>query len=68
MLTLALPHGQAFMTDLTGGNAKPLLGGPAYEFPIRSQQIVTLRFQTAQPVEEIQPLLKWDSLVPPGAL
>jgi alpha-mannosidase len=67
-VTLALPHGQAFTTDLTGGNAKPLAGGPAYELPVRPQQIVTLRFKTAQAVEEIQPLLKWDELVPPAKL
>jgi hypothetical protein len=67
-VTLALPHGPAFMTDLTGESAKPLSGGPMYEFPIRPQQIVTLRFKTAQPVEEIQPLLKWDELVPPAKL
>jgi hypothetical protein len=67
-ITLALPHGQALMTDLTGGRAKPLEGGPAYQFPVRAQQIVTLRFKTAQPVEEIQPLLKWDELVPPQKL
>ncbi len=67
-LTLALPHGEAFMTDLTGGHPQPLSGGPAYEFPVRPQQIATLRFRTAQPVEEIQPLLKWDELVPPNKL
>jgi hypothetical protein len=65
---LALPHGDAFMTDLTGGHPQPLSGGPAYEFPVRAQQIVTLRFKTAEPVAEIQPLLKWDELVPPGKL
>jgi hypothetical protein len=63
-VTLGLPHEKAFITDLTGGNAKPLAGGPAYEFPVRAQQIVTLRFKTARPVENIQPLLKWDELVP----
>ena len=67
-VTLDLPHGQAFMTDLTGNHAQALEGGPVYEFPVRSQQIVTLRFKTAQPVEEIQPLLKWDELVPPAKL
>jgi len=67
-VTLALPHGQAFMTDLTGGHPQPLPGGPDYEFPVRPQQIVTLRFRTAEPVEEIQPLLKWDELVPPAKL
>jgi hypothetical protein len=63
-VTLTLPHGGAWMTDLTGGHAQALSGGPAYEFPVRAQQIVTLRFKTAQSVEEIQPLLKWDKLVP----
>jgi alpha-mannosidase len=67
-VTLDLPHEKAFMTDLTGGNAKPLTGGPAYEFPVRAQEIVTLRFKTAKPVEEIKPLLKWDELVPPTKL
>jgi hypothetical protein len=67
-VTLALPHDAAFMTDLTGGHPQPLSGGPAYEFPVRPQQIVTLRFRTAQPVEEIQPLLKWDELVPANKL
>ena len=47
-VTLALPHGQAFMTDLTGGHPQPLEGGPTYTFPVRPQQIVTLRFETAQ--------------------
>jgi hypothetical protein len=68
-VTLALPHEQAFTTDLTGDHAKPLAGGPnAYEIPVRAQQIVTLRFKTPKPVEEIQPLLKWDELVPPAKL
>jgi alpha-mannosidase len=67
-MTLALPHGQAFLTDLTGGHPQPLAGGPDYEFPVRPQQIVTLRFATDQPVKEIQPLLKWDELVPPAKL
>jgi hypothetical protein len=67
-LALALPHGQAFTTDLTGGHPQPLGGGPRYEFPVRPQQIVTLRFKTQRPVDEIEPLLKWDELVPPAKL
>ncbi|MCX7044033.1 MAG: discoidin domain-containing protein [Candidatus Sumerlaeota bacterium] len=68
-ILLALPHTQATLTDLTGANPKPLppaLGsGPQrYEFPIRPQQIVTMRLRTENPVAEIQPLLKWDELVP----
>ncbi|MCC6126319.1 MAG: hypothetical protein IT426_15275 [Pirellulales bacterium] len=67
-VTLGLPHEKAFMTDLNGDRAQPLAGGPSYEFPVRAQQIVTLRFKTAQPVDKIEPLLKWDELVPAAKL
>ena len=63
-VTLNLPHQSAAMTDLLGGHAQPLAGGPTYKFPVRPQQIVTLRFKTAQAVAAIEPLLKWDELVP----
>lgn len=63
-VTLSLPHEQAALTDLTGGRPITLGGGPSYEFAVRPQQIVTLRFKTAQPVAGIQPLLQWDELVP----
>src|ERR1019366_7032328 len=64
-VTLNLPHTSAALTDLTGGRAQKLAGGPTYHFPVRAQQIVTLRFRTAEPVAEIKPLLEWDELVPP---
>ncbi len=67
-VTLDLPHESAAITDLTGGGANALGGGPAYEFPIRPQQIVTLRFKTREPVAGVEPLLKWDALVPPHKL
>jgi hypothetical protein len=63
-VTLNLPHESAVMTDLVGGRAQKLEGGPAYKIPVRPQQIVTLRFRTASPVAEIKPLTKWDELVP----
>jgi alpha-mannosidase len=63
-VTVRLPHRGAALTDLTGGRAQPLAGGPTYTFPVRAQQIVTLRLRTATPVGEIQPLLEWDDLVP----
>jgi alpha-mannosidase len=63
-VTLDLPHTSASLTDFTGARATALQGGPTYTFPIRPQQIVTLRFRTAAPVPEIKPLLKWDTLVP----
>ena len=63
--TLNLPHTSAALTDLTGARPQKLDGGPTYKFPVRPQQIVTLRFRTATPVAAIQPLLEWDELVPP---
>jgi alpha-mannosidase len=61
---LALPHEKAALTDLLGGKTARLSGGPVYRFPVRPQQIVTMRFRTRSSVEEIRPLLKWDELVP----
>jgi hypothetical protein len=61
---LQLPHRQAVLTDLTGANPRPLAGGPRYKIPVRAQQIVTVRFRTAAPVEEVKPLERWDKLVP----
>jgi hypothetical protein len=65
-LRLHLPHGEAAITNLVGADAKPLSGGPAYEFPVRPQQIVTLRFRTAEAVPVVGPLPAWDALVPPS--
>ncbi len=61
---LMLPHRGAARTDLVGGSRQDLGGGPGYRFPVRPQQIVTLRFPTAEPVAEIRPLTEWDPLVP----
>ncbi len=63
-VTLALPHRDAALTDMVGGNRQPLPGGPSYEFAIRPQQIVTLRFRTDTAVPAIKPLTRWDDLVP----
>ena len=63
-VSLALPHKGAALADLAGGHRKPLSGGPRYSFPVRSQQIVTLRFQAPASVEDPAPLLQWDELVP----
>jgi alpha-mannosidase len=65
---LDLPYEQVAMTDLTGGHAQKLDGGPDHRFPVRPQQIVTLRFRTAAPVAEIKPLLDWSELVPADKL
>jgi hypothetical protein len=63
-VTLDLPHRGAALTDLVGGRRQSLRGGPKYTFPIRPQQIVTLRFATATVVAEIKALTEWDELVP----
>lgn len=67
-ITLDLPHQSAALTSLTGANPQPLQGGPDYEFPVRPQQIVTLRFRTDRALADIEPLRKWDELVPPAKL
>jgi alpha-mannosidase len=73
-VTVSLFHDQVLLTDLVGGRpfAVSALVGPdmhkSYRFPVRPQQIVTMRLTTLQPVPEIQPLLKWDELVPPQKL
>ncbi len=63
-VTLNLPHLDAALTDLVGGHRQPLRGGPAYKFPVRPQQIVTLRFRTETSVPEVKPLTEWDEMVP----
>jgi len=67
-VALRLPHAQPALTDLVGGRPQALTGGPMYEFPIRPQQIVTIRLRAPTPVPEIKPLLSWDELVPPCKL
>ena len=64
MVDVSLPHRQAALTNLLGDDPHPLRGGPRYEFPVRPQQIVTVRLRAEKPVAEVEPLLKWDSLVP----
>jgi len=63
-ITVNLPHEAAALTDLVGGRRQPLPAGPAYTFPVRPQQIVTLRLRTSTHVPDIQPLMAWDDLVP----
>jgi hypothetical protein len=64
--TVALPHQGAALTSLTGATPKPLMGGPRYEFAVRPQQIVTLRFRTSGNVPAPEPLLDWEPLAPPA--
>jgi alpha-mannosidase len=67
-VTLNLPHHGATLTNLRGKNPSPLGGGSPYRFPVRAQQIVTLRFRTDSAVEATKPILKWDPLVPKSKL
>ena len=67
-VTLNLPHISAALTDLNGNHPQPLPAGTHYQFPVKPQQIVTMRFRTASPVTEIQPLLDWTALVPTNKL
>jgi len=67
-VTLNLPHHGANLTNLRGKDPSPLGGGSPYRFPVRPQQIVTLRFRTESAVEKIKPILEWDSLVPKSKL
>ncbi|HUZ45586.1 MAG TPA: glycoside hydrolase family 38 C-terminal domain-containing protein [Terriglobia bacterium] len=68
VVTLNLPHHGASLTNLRGKNGSPLKGESPYRFPVRSHQIVTLRFRTETAVEKIKPILKWDPLVPKSKL
>jgi alpha-mannosidase len=63
-VTFHLPHNGARLTNLMGEQGVVLAGGPTYRFPVRPQQIVTLRFDTSSGVQEPAPILSWKSLVP----
>lgn len=63
-VTLSLPHRSAAITDLNGEHPKPLQGGPSYLFDVRPQQIVTLRFRTANTVVDPELVTRWDSMAP----
>lgn len=67
-VTLSLPHKYAAKTDMNGDHAKSLPGGPKYLFPVRPQEIVTLRFGTSSQVVEAELVTKWDAMVPPAKL
>jgi alpha-mannosidase len=63
-ITLRLPHGKVFLTNLMGEHPSPLAGGPAYRYPIRPQQIVTMRFDTDSEVASPELTRAWQPLVP----
>jgi alpha-mannosidase len=63
-LKLLLPHRAARITNLVGQTLQQLKPTGAYHFPVRPQQIVTIRFKTEQRVADVIPLTDWNPLVP----
>lgn len=63
-VTVNLPHTSAALTDLLGNHPQPLSGKNTYTFDVRPQQIITMRLRTRSTVEQIEPLMAWDELVP----
>lgn len=63
--SIKLPHQDARMTNFLGEQAKPLTGASGvYRFPIRPQQIVTLRFRLSSSVAQVAAIRDWSPLVP----
>lgn len=63
-LKLDLPHRSAALTDLTGRKLSGLPRSSPYTFPVRPQQIVTLRFDTRSTLPDAKPIETWDQFVP----
>lgn len=64
-IAIHLPHENARMTNFLGEQAKPLTGASGlYRFPIRPQQIATLRFRLASSVPDVAAILDWSPLTP----
>jgi hypothetical protein len=65
-VTLHLPHLDARLTNLMGENPQALSAAAPgiYRFPVRPQQIVTLRFRTAAAVPRSVAIRDWAPLVP----
>jgi len=62
-LRLHLPHQAARITTLAGKTVEALRPAADYRFPVRPQQIVTMRFKTAKAVAAVTPLTDWNPLV-----
>lgn len=65
---LSLPHHGATLTDLMGRLQSTLPVAAKDEFPIRPQQIVTIRFETSATLAEAEPVVAWDTFVPRNKL
>ncbi|MGH9612186.1 MAG: glycosyl hydrolase-related protein, partial [Bryobacteraceae bacterium] len=65
---MPLPHSKAALTDLLGQRPKPLRKAARYRFPIRPQQIVTMRFDTSSSAPQPALVQQWDEFVPAAKL
>ena len=65
---LNLPHGSPKFTDLTGRKTSSVRKAAEYAFPIKPQQIVTMRFETKGSVAAPEPIKGWDPFVPKDKL
>lgn len=63
-VTVRLPHRGAAITDMMGEKPQGLAGGPAYSFPVRAQQIVTLRLDAPSAAATPAVVRDWSSLAP----
>jgi alpha-mannosidase len=63
-VTMSLPHRNAALTNLVGRKLAALPKSSTYVFPIRPQQIVTMRFETESSLPEPEPVQSWDAFVP----
>ena len=63
-IELMLPHKRAILTDLTGREQSELTKSKTYQIDIKPQQIVTIHFETGQPVPEAEAVTNWDRFVP----
>ncbi|MBX3440727.1 MAG: hypothetical protein KF861_24770, partial [Planctomycetaceae bacterium] len=63
-ITIRLPHRAAAVTNMMGENPQPIAGGPTYKFPVRPQQIVTIRLHAPSPVPTPAIVRDWGSLAP----
>jgi hypothetical protein len=62
---LRLPHRDARLTNFLGEQAQTISGtGDRYRFPIRSQQIVTLRFAAGSALPQPTAIREWAPIVP----
>jgi alpha-mannosidase len=67
-LRCQLPHSRAWLTDLAGHPRSSLQGSSPYEFPVRSQEIVTINLKTEHELPVPQPVTAWDAFVPSDKL